>query len=199
MSFKTDLARWTGLASALVCLLLTSAAATSLDGRSHSWRTEPGVSPPSYAVTEPTESDLNVDTIALVCGETAYGRTLEIDLYLVGSGPLLPNGADPRWLKERPSVEIAVDGRRFRANILFADGYVVVANAFDHRWPTLTASLQDAMQNGRSMVIRFDLLEEGGDGTSRFDSQLVIDLQAGQPSIAAVRQCVSPNAHAAVR
>jgi hypothetical protein len=199
MNTKTNLARWMGLALALACLVLNGTAATSLDHRGQGWRTEPGVSPPSYAVTEPAESDVNVDTIALVCSETAYGRTLELDLYVVGPGPLLPNGADSRWLKERPSVETAVDGRRFRADLLFADGYVVVADASDHRWPILSADLLDAMQNGRSMVVRFDLLEDGRDGAGRFDSQLVIDLQAGQSAIASVRRCSSPGAYVATR
>lgn len=193
MDFKMRLARWMGLASVLAGLMLDGAAATAFDSRDDGWRTEPGVSPPSYAVTEPTESDVNVDTLVLVCSETAYSRTLELDLYLVGTGPLLPNGADPRWLKEQPAVEIEVDGRRFHADLLFADDHVVVANASDHRWPTLSPGLLDAMQNGRSMVIRFDLLQEGRDGVGRFDSQLVIDLQAGQSAIASVRRCASPD------
>jgi hypothetical protein len=199
MGSRTSPAQWAGLAAIFATLVFSGAAATTLDGSGQSWRTEPGVSPPSYAVTEPSESDVNVDTIALVCSEMAHGRTLELDLYLVGPGPLLPNGTDAKWLKERPSVEIAVDGRRFRADLLFADDYVVVADATNHRWPTLSASLLDAMQNGRWMVLRFDLLEEGLAGAGRFDSQLVIDLQAGRAAIASVRRCASPDANVAAR
>jgi hypothetical protein len=199
MDSNMGFTRWLGIASILASLVLNSAAAASFDDNGRSWRTEEGVSPPSYAVTEPAESDVNVDTVVLVCNETAYGRTLELDLYLVDSGPLMPKGADPRWLKERPSVEIAVDGRKFRADLLFADEYVVVANASEHRWPTLSASLLDAMQHGRSMVLRFDLLEEDRAGPGRFDSQLVIDLQAGQTAIASVRRCASTDARVAGR
>jgi hypothetical protein len=184
---------------ALACLSLNDAAAASPDGRGQGWRTEPGVSPPSYAVTEPVESEVNVDTIALVCGETACGRSLELDLYVTGPGPLLPNGADPRQLKELPSVEIVIDGRRFRADLLFADKYVVVADASDHRWPVLSTHLLDAMQNGRSMVLRFDLLEKRHEAATRFDSYLVIDLQAGQWAIEAVRRCTSPDAYLTAR
>lgn len=199
MRCRTDLARGIGLVLALACLVLTDAAAVSPDGRNQGWRTEPGVFPPGYAVTEPAESDLNVDTIALVCSEMAHGRTIELDLYVAGPGPLLPNGADPRQLKANPSVEITIDGRRFHADLLFADDYVVVANASDRRWPILSAPLLDAMQNGHSMMLRFDLLEEGRDAAARFDSHLVVDLQAGHSAIAAVRRCASPDASVAGR
>jgi len=197
MSFTANLAPWAGLMSVLACLALNGAAATSLEGPS--WGTEPGVSPPSYALTEPTESDLNVDTVVLVCSETGQGRALELDLYLAEPGPLLPNNADPRWLKERPSVEISIDGRTFRADLLFSDDHVVVTDASDRRRPILSAALLDAMQSGRTMVLRFDLLKESPDGASRFDSLLVIDLRSGQSAIASVRRCTSPNAYAAAR
>lgn len=199
MGFKTDLARRMGLAAAFACLMLSGAAASSPVGDGPAWKTEPGVSPPSYAVTEPAESDVNVDTIALVCDETAYGRTLELDLYVAGPGPLLPKGADPRRLKERPAVEIVIDGRRFHADLLFTEDYVVVADASRHRWPTLSTHLLDAMQNGRSMLLQFDLLEEHRNDARRFDGRLLIDLQAGRSAIAAVRRCTSPDASVASR
>jgi hypothetical protein len=88
MSLKTDLAQWMGLASVLAGLTLDGAAAMSLDGRERSSRTEAGVAPPGCAVTESLERDGNVDSIALVCSEAAYGRVLELDRPLDGSGPL---------------------------------------------------------------------------------------------------------------
>lgn len=194
MGCRARLARWAGVVAAVTCLTLDGAAATSPDGRGHAWKTEPGASPPSYAVTEPVESAVNVDTVALVCGETAHGRRLELDLHLAGPGPLSPNGADPRRLKERPAVEIVIDGRSFRSELLFADDHVVVADASDRRWPILSAHLLDAMQNGRSMMLRFDLLEEERGGAPRADGSLLIDLQAGKSAIAAVRRCASPDA-----
>lgn len=190
----THLARWMGAVAAVACLTLNGAAATSPDGRGHAWRTEPGVSPPSYAVTEPVESEVNVDTVVLVCSETASGRRLELDLHLAGPGPLSPNGVDPQRLKERPSIEIMIDGKSFRAELLFADDHVVVADASDRRWPILSAHLLDAMQSGRSMMLRFDLLEDEREGAPRVDSSLLIDLQAGKSAIAAVRRCASPDA-----
>jgi hypothetical protein len=92
-----------------------------------------------------------------------------------------------------------VDGRWFRADLLFTEDYVVVANASDHGWPALSAHLLDAMEHGRSMLLRFDLLEEQRKGATRFDGHLLIDLQAGQSAIAAVRRCSSPDAYVAAR
>jgi hypothetical protein len=182
-----------GLSVALTCLALNAASATSLDDRIGSWITEPGVSPPSYAVTEPIDSDLNVDTVVLLCSETGRGRVLEFDLYPPEGELLLPNGADPQLLKEDPSVEIVIDNRTFGADLLFADEYVVVADAADGHQPFLSEGLLDALQHGRTMVLRFDLLKEGLQ-TGRFDSQLVVDLRSGQAAIAAVRRCAAAGA-----
>lgn len=179
------------LSFALVCLTLGSAVATSPGNRTGSWTTEPGVLPPSYAVTEPIDSDLNVDTVVLLCSEAARGRVLELDLYLTGPGLLVPNGADPQLLKDDPSVEIVIDGRTFDADLLFADDYVVVADSVDRRQPFLSAGLLDAMQHGRTMTLRFDLLREDPGETRRFDSELQIDLRSGWAAIDAVRRCAA--------
>lgn len=185
-----------GLLLTLTFLAVGSGSATSLDDRIGSWKTEPGVSPPSYAVTEPIESELNVDTVVLLCSETARGRVLELDLYLSKPYFLVPNGADQRLLKDNPSVEINVDGRAFDADLLFADDYVVVADATDHRRPYLSKSLLDALQHGGTMVLRFDLLREGA-GPAR-PSQLVVDLRSGHAAIAAVRRCAGNHQGAAL-
>ena len=183
-----------GIVLTLACLALGSATATSLDYRIGAWTTEPGVMPPSYAVTEPIESDLNVDTVVLLCTETVRGRVLELNLYLSEPDYLLPHGADGHWLKDDPSVEIVIEGRTFGANLLFADGYVIVADSVDHHQPFLSTTLLDAMQYGRTMVLQFDLLRENVGQMSRFDSRLVVDLRVGQASIAAVRRCAAAGA-----
>ena len=59
MNFKTILAMRAGLVLALSCLANHAVAATPLDDRIGSWMTEPGVLPPSYAVTAPIESNVN--------------------------------------------------------------------------------------------------------------------------------------------
>jgi len=179
------------------CLLLTSAATATLDGHITGWVTEPGVDPPSYAVTEPIDSDVNVDTVLLLCTESGRRRFLELDLYLSTEGPLLPEGADPKALKDSPAVEISIDGQIFPAQLLFADDYVVVSNSPPDEMPSLSASFVDAMARGETMVIRFDLITNPTGQARAFDSQLVVDLSAGRSAIAAVRRCASP-AHQAV-
>jgi hypothetical protein len=176
------------------CTLLASAAAATSEGHIQGWITEPGVNPPSYAVTEPTENTLNVDTVLLLCTEYGGRRSLELDLYLTDVGPLLPKGADAGDLKEDPRVEIAIDGAVFPARLLFADDYVVVADAQDGQMPALSKGLLDALQRGESMTVRFDLLEEPKGKSARFDSEIVVDLAAGRSAIAAVRRCAVPSA-----
>lgn len=189
------------LAIAATCLAVAaSAAGATADDHIRGWISEPGVEPPSYAVTEPVENTLNVDTVVLLCTEFAGRRSLELDLYLTDEGPLLPRGADPKALKEDPRVEIAIDGRVFPAQLMFADDYVVVADATeatdgpDLRVPTLSRGLLDAMQRGEKMTLRFDLLARAKGEATRFDSELTVDLASGRSAIASVRRCASPRA-----
>jgi len=140
------------VALAGICLLLTSAAAAAVDGHITGWITEPGVDPPSYAVTEPIDSNVNVDTVLLLCTERGRDRFLELDLYPSTEGPLLPDGADPQALKDAPAVQISIDGALFPAQLLFADDYVLVANSPPHTPPSLSAPLLDAMERGRQVA-----------------------------------------------
>jgi hypothetical protein len=181
-------------------LLAWAAAATTVDGHFQGWITEPGIEPPSYAVTEPIDSDINVDTVVLLCTESGARRFLELDLYLGTAGPLLPEGADPQALKVNPGVEISVDGEAFPARLLFADDYVVVADSPEDEIPSVSDGLLEALQHGQTMVVRFDLLAEPAGRPAEFDSQLVVDLESGRAAIAAVRRCASPGAvHQATR
>ena len=182
------------LTIAAACMLLASAATATSEGHIQGWITEPGVNPPSYAVTEPTGNTLNVDTMVLLCTEYGRQRSLELDLYLTDEGPLLPKGADPGNLKEDPRVEIAIDGDVFRAQLLFADDYVVVADSQNGQMPALSKGLLDAMQRGESMTVRFDLIGEPKGERARFDSELVVDLAVGRSAVAAVRRCAAPDA-----
>ncbi|MBS0524088.1 MAG: hypothetical protein JSS04_10675 [Proteobacteria bacterium] len=188
------LGRFLGMAAGFLMVLASATAATS-DGHFRGWITEPGVEPPSYAVTEPTDSNLNVDVVVLLCTELAGRRSLELDLYLTDEGRLAPRGADPQALKDDPRVELAIDGRVFPAQLLFADDYAVVADSTDStqgqalQVPTLSSGLLDAMQRGEKMTMRFDLLDRPAGEPARFDSELVVDLASGRSAIAAVRRC----------
>jgi hypothetical protein len=165
------------------------------------WKLERDVEPPSYAVIEPENSDLNIDSVVLACEETGDARVLQLQIYLSTDGPLLPKGAAPQRLKGDPRAEIAIDGRVFPVDLLFADTYAVLADETDHMFPRLSERLIDAMVAGRIMVLRFDLLAERAGQPAAFDGEAVIALQAGEgeAAVTAVRRCATTVGVASVR
>ena len=52
------------------------------------WALEANVRDPSYAVTEPTSTNLNIDVVVLTCEQGTARRGLQLRLYLSGTGPL---------------------------------------------------------------------------------------------------------------
>ena len=187
---------------ALLALALVSigvGAATPQERPIDGWLTEPGIDPPSYAVTEPIDGNVNVSIVTLVCGDIDPGRGVEFDLTLSEPGPLRPNGTKEDQLKDAPSVEIAIDDRVFPARLLFADEYVIVTDAAVKAPPLLSDRLLDAMQRGATMVLRFDLMKEKAGETETRDGTIVIDLVRGHGAIAAVRRCASGEMFQAVR
>jgi hypothetical protein len=175
--------------AALVAFLLASGALAKSPG----WVVEPDAFPPSFAITRSIDTNLNVDSVVLICLHPRGGpaRGLELDLYLSSDDLLLPRGADPAQLKIRASVEIDIDSQTFAAELLFGGDYVVVADTLYRDQPLLSARLLDAMQAGRTMVLRLDLLEETPDRPDRFDGSIVVDLEAAHEAIAAVRECAA--------
>jgi len=153
------------------------------------WDLEKDVETPSYAVAEPASTDVNIDSIVLSC-EQGPGRIgLQLRLYLTGSGPLAPQGAGA--LKDDPTLEFAIDGVRHAAQLFFADDFVVVADTADGAMPLLSDALVRALQYGRRMELRFDLVQKAPGQASSFDGIAVVDLQAGRggSAVAAVRRC----------
>ena len=176
----------------LPALALAVAFAGSLalaDDTLAAWKTEPGVDVPSYAVTEPTRSDVNVDSVVLMCEPGGDAPVLQLQLYLTDDGPLLPRGAKADALKGEPRAELAIDGRVFPVGLFFADDHVVVADADRDRVPQLSEALVDALQNGHQLTMRLDLLAEPQGKPPAFDGTLDVEL-AGK-AIAAVRRCAS--------
>jgi len=174
-------------------LALSALASQSAIGVAHAanpgWDLEKDVDAPSYAVAEPASTNLNVDAIVLSC-EQGPGRTgLQLRLYLAGSGPLAPKGVGA--LKDHPRLEFAVDGVRHAAQLVFAADFVVVADASDGNIPLLSDALIGALQHGRKMEMRFDLVQEAAGQAPAFESSVVVDLQAGRggSAVAAVRRC----------
>jgi hypothetical protein len=154
------------------------------------WTLEANVSSPSYAVVEPASTDLNVDTVVLSCEQGPDRRGLQLRLYLSGAGPLAPK-AGAVTLKDDPKVELSIDGVSQTADLLFADDFVVVADAADGTMPLLSDALVEKLQAGRKLELKFDLVQEPRGQAAAFDGSAVVDLQAGPGgrAVAAVKRC----------
>ncbi|MFI4999795.1 MAG: hypothetical protein ACHQK9_07935 [Reyranellales bacterium] len=189
--------RATYLLTLFTCFFATASLAGSAAGSVEGWEIEQGVSPPSYAVIDPTSTNLNVDSVVLVCEAARHGRILQLQVYLSTEEPLAPHGVSPWQLKEEPRAEAVIDGRVFPIGMLFADGYVVLANEEKQMVPRLSESLLNAMQFGRNMTLRFDLVAEPAGQPADFDGEVVIDLRAGAggAAVAAVRRCTEPGSY----
>lgn len=162
------------------------------------WDLEANVASPSYAVAEPTSTDLNIDAVVLSCEQGPDRRGLQLRLYLSGTGPLAPKA--PVTLKDEPKVALVIDGVSQSADLLFADEFVVVADAADGTMPLLSDALLDKLQTGGRLELRFDLVQEPHGEAATFDSSAVVDLQAGPGgrAVTAVRRCADePTQHLA--
>jgi len=160
------------------------------------WVLEQDVATPSYALTEPLSTDLNIDTLVLSCEQGASRRGLQLRIYLSGDGPLAPHGGAEN-LKDTPSVQLVIDEAKHPAQLLFADDFVVVADSADGVLPLLSNTLVDSLQAGRRLELRFDLVNaipgQSSAGQTPAFSKAVVDLQAGAggEAVAALRRCAN--------
>lgn len=177
--------------TALAPLALTMAVAGPVLAEGAGWTAERDVEAPSYAYVEPRRSDLNIDTVVLACEPADDRHVLQLQLYLVNDGPLIPANATANRLKTDPRAEISIDGKVFPVELLFAGDHVVLADETDKMFPRLSERLLDALEEGRLMSLRFDLVAEPGGQPAAFDGEAVVELRdAGSGStVAAVRRC----------
>ncbi|WP_428668516.1 hypothetical protein [Reyranella sp.] len=182
------------LLPALSCLAAGQAVAGDAPPTpSAGWQFERDVAWPTYALLEPTITDLNIDVMVLLCEQTERQVGLQLRLYPSEPGPLRSSRSAPVDLD--PDIVIEIDGRRHDAQILFADDFMVVADAADGPVPILSASLIAALQIGRHFAMTFRPVEVPRSSTSTPALQVTADLQAGigGAAIAAVRRCGVPN------
>lgn len=177
--------------TALIPLALGMAVAGPVFAEGAGWTAERDVEAPSYAYAEPRRSDLNIDTVVLACEPADDGRVLQLQLYLVNDGPLIPANATASRLKTDPRAEISIDGKVFPVELLFAGDHVVLADETDRMYPRVSERLLDALEEGRLMSLRFDLLAESERQPAALDGEAVVELRdAGSGSaVAAVRRC----------
>lgn len=177
--------------SALAPLALTLAVAGPVFAEGATWTAERDVEAPSYAYVEPKKSDLNIDTVVLACEPADDRRVLQLQLYLVNDGPLIPANATASRLKTDPRAEISIDGKVFPVELLFAGDHVVLADETDKMFPRVSERLLDALEEGHLMSLRFDLVAEPDHQPAAMDGEAVVELgDAGSVStVAAVRRC----------
>ena len=175
-------------------IVLATCLAVATNGLA-AWNVEQSVEIPSYAVTEPTTTNLNIDTVVLMCEAADSGNILQLQIYLSTDGPLRPNDVPPERLKDDPRAEISIDDQSFAVSLLFSDEYVVLADAQQGRVPELSDRLLDAMRAGKRMILRFDLAAERPGEPAAFDGEAVIELgPGGAAAVSAVRRCADPPA-----
>lgn len=153
------------------------------------WELEKDVDMPTYAFAEPSRADVNIDTVVLSCEQGPERHGLQLRIYLSGPGPLAALSAG--MPKDDPRVEVAIDGVSHEARLLFADDFIIVADSADGDMPLLSDGLVRALQRGRQLELRFDLLQEQTGQTPAFDGTAVVELQAGRggPAVATLKRC----------
>lgn len=161
-------------------------------GERTGWRLEPGTTKPGYASVEPASTNLNIDTVVLVCSAGRQGRVLQLQLYQTEEGLLAPTYAPATPPKDDPRAELVIDGKRFPVALLFSENYAVVADDQDGPFPKMSNRLLKAMETGKSMKLRVDLLAERA-GPPAFDAEAVVDLQSRgkAEALGAMRRCAS--------
>lgn len=174
---------------------LAAARASDLDLQS-GWRVEQGVELPSYAMVEPSSRNLNLDIVVLACEQAGDQRILQLQLYLTNDGPLMPNGVAANRAKPAPRAEIVIDEHVFPVGLLFAEDHVVLSDQTLGPFPHLSEGLLDAIEQGTTMRLRFDLVAEPAGQPAAFDGEATVDLQGGPADrrgkpVAAVRRCAT--------
>lgn len=186
----------TALVAGLVAVpCLAPAMAGELEASS-GWVLEQGIDPPSYALIEPRSRNLNLDVVVLACEQTEDRRVLQLQLYLTNDGPLMPDGAAAGRAKGDPRAAIVIDDHVFPAGLLFAEDHVVLSDDTEGMFPRLSERLVDALEQGTTMRLRFDLVAEAPGMPAAFDGEAVVELQDGPAgtrgnAVAAVRRCAT--------
>lgn len=160
------------------------------------WTLEQGVDRPSYASIEPRSRNLNLDVVVLACEPAGDTRVLQLQLYLTNDGPLIPNGVAAGRVKRDPRAEIVIDDHVFPVGLAFAEDHVVLSDRTEAMFPRLSEGLLDAIEQGTTMRLHFDLVAEPPGRPAAFDGDAVVDLQDGPAgtrgkAVAAVRRCAT--------
>lgn len=146
--------------------------------------------PTLFAITAPVSTNLNVRAVVLACeGDENSGKSLQLQIYPTNLDPILPRGAARDGMKDLPAAELVIDGKAFPVQIAHGGDYALLLDREEGTRPILSGPLLDALESGRSMVVRLDLLKEPSGQARKFDGELTVDLRAGDATaIATVRR-----------
>lgn len=183
------------MAGIVTGLCFSPALAGDIDA-SAGWTPEQGVDPPSYAMIEPRSRNLNLDVVVLACEQADDRRILQLQLYLTNDGPLMPDGVTAGRAKRDPRAEIVIDDHVFPVGLLFAEDHVVLSDETREMFPGVSEQLLDAIEQGTTMRLMFDLVAEPAGQPAAFEGEAVVDLRAGPAgtrgkAVAAVRRCAT--------
>lgn len=135
---------------------------------------------PRDAVTRALRTNLNVGAVVLACER----GVVQLQLHPSTEGPLLPTGVPREQMKDDPRADLTIDGRTFPVAIAFSDEHAVIGDRQEHRLAALSPGLLDALEAGRTLQLRLDLVHETAGEPAPFDGDIRVDLQAGEGSAA---------------
>lgn len=170
---------------ALAFLVLTAGVASAAS--EPGWNLyRPDRAAPRDAVTRALRTNVNVGAVVLACER----GVLQLQLHPSTDGPLRPAGVPLDWMKDAPRADLTIDGRSFPVAIAFSDEHAVVSDRQERRLAALSPALLDALEAGRTLQVRLDLVREAAGEPAAFDGEVRIDLQAGEgpAALAGVRR-----------
>lgn len=147
-------------------------------------------SPRIYAITKSMRTNLNLAAVVLACEQIERRNSVQLQLYPSNQEPILPAGASPEDMKEEPRAELAIDDRSYPVQVAFGGDYALVMDVVDGDLPVLSTRLLEALEAGKNLRLRFDLVREAKGQPASFDGDVEIDLQAGEgtSALATVRR-----------
>jgi hypothetical protein len=125
------------------------------------WRLDEGV-----AIIEPTETNSNVELLALSCGDP-----IQMEVYARG-GPVMPDGqeAPADYFNAPGKIEAVIDGEVFPLAAGGSDSAVVLfqeGQKAEGYLDPLGPFFLERIKSGKSLTLRFDILPAGGaDGSA---------------------------------
>lgn len=171
-----------------IALLPSAGPGGAPGGAGPAWILKAGDGQSLYAVASPKSSTLNVRAVVLACEVAGSAKVLNLQVYAESEGPLLPRGARREDLKDEPALRLEVDGVELPAKLFFAGDFAVIADQLQDNRPLIGAALGNALEQGKSLNLQFDLLRSRG-GPSP-NAVVVVDLKStgGAEAIGAVRR-----------